>query len=85
MTKSEFKRILQKGRNAYVKVNKITQELFDKLDEDMGLRESILMDVPSNAENAENITEAIQCYMQFGEYDVDLLWEELIMGYNAHS
>jgi len=85
MTKSEFKRILQKGRNAYVKVNKITQELFDKLDEDMGLRESILKDIPSNAENAENITEAIQCYMQFGEYDVDLLWEELIMGDNAHS
>lgn len=85
MTKSEFKRILQRGRNAYIKAEKITQELFDKLEKDMGLREIILDDIPSNAENAENITEAICCYMQYGEYDADSLWEELIMGDNAHS
>lgn len=77
MTKSEFKRILQRGRNANIKANEITQKLFDELENDMGF---ILDDIPSNAENADNIAEAICCYMQYGEYDADLLWEELIMG-----
>lgn len=85
MTKSEFKRILQKSRNAYIKADKITQELFDKLDEDMGLREFVLEDIPCNAENADNIKDAICGYLQYGEYDADLLWDDLIMGANAHS
>lgn len=51
----------------------------------MGLRTSILSDIPSNAENADNLEEAIHCYMQYGEYDPDLLWDELIMGNAAHS
>lgn len=85
MTKSEFKKFLERGRKARIKADLITQELFNKLDEDMGLRHSILSDIPSNAENADNLEEAIQCYMQYGEYDPDLLWDELIMGDAAHS
>lgn len=85
MTKTEFKKILERGRKAHIKADLITQELFNKLDEDMGLRHFILSDIPSNAENADNLEEAIQCYMQYGEYDPDLLWEELIMGSDAHS
>ena len=82
MTKSEFKRMLQRGRNANIKADEITQELFYKLENDMGV---ILDDIPSSAENADNIADAICCYMQYGEYDADLLWNELIMGDNAHS
>ena len=41
--------------------------------------------LPSNAENADNLEEAILCYMQYGEYDPDELWEELKMGEAAHS
>lgn len=85
MTKSEFKKFLERGRNAHVKAESITNELFDKLEQDMGLRTLILSDIPSNAENADNLEEAIQCYMQYGEYDPDLLWDELIMGNVAHS
>lgn len=85
MTKSEFKKFLERGRKAHIKADLITQELFNKLDEDMGLRHAILSDIPSNAENADNLEEAIQCYMQYGEYDPDLLWDELIMGDAAHS
>ena len=85
MTKSEFKKLLERGRKAYIKAELITNELFDKLEQDMGLRTSILSDIPSNAENADNLEEAIQCYMQYGEYDPDLLWDELIMGNAAHS
>ena len=51
----------------------------------MGLSELILSDIPSNAENADNLEEAIQCYIQYGECDPDLLWGELIMGNIAHS
>ena len=85
MTKSEFKKLLERGRKAHIKAELITNELFDKLEQDMGLRTSILSDIPSNAENADNLEEAIQCYMQYGEYDPDLLWDELIMGNAAHS
>ena len=85
MTKSEFKKILERGRKAYIKANGITQELFDKIESDMGLRETILEDIPSNAENADNIAEAINGYIQYGEYDPDLLWEELLIGDAARS
>lgn len=85
MTKSEFKKLLERGRKAYVKADAITQELFDKLDSDMGLRSFVLEDIPSNAENANNISDAICAYLQYGEYDADSLWEDLIMGDNAHS
>ena len=85
MTKSEFKKLLERGRKAHIKAELITNELFDKLEQDMGLRTSILTDIPSNAENADNLEEAIQCYMQYWEYDPDLLWDELVMGDAAHS
>ena len=85
MTKSEFKKLLERSRKAHIKAELITNELFDKLEQDMGLRISVLSDIPSNAENADNLEEAIQCYMQYGEYDPDLLWDELIMGYASHS
>lgn len=85
MTKTEFKKLLERGRKAHIKADEITRELFNKLKEDMGLRSSVLSDIPSNAENANNLEEAIQCYMQYGEYDPDSLWEELLMGDAAHS
>lgn len=84
MTKSEFKKYLERGRKAHIKAESITNELFDKLEQDMGLSELILSDIPSNAENADNLEEAIQCYIQYGECDPDLLWGELIMGNIAH-
>ena len=85
MTKSEFKKYLERGRKAHIKAESMTNELFDKLEQDMGLSELILSDIPSNAENADNLEEAIQCYIQYGECDPDLLWGELIMGNIAHS
>lgn len=85
MTKSEFKKFLERGRKAHIKAESITNELFDKLEQDMGLRNLILNDIPTNAENADNLEEAIQCYIQYGEYNPDSLWDELIMGNIAHS
>ena len=55
MTKTEFKKLLERGRKAHIKADSITQELFDKLEKDMGLRSSVLSDIPSNAENADNL------------------------------
>ena len=59
MTKSEFKKLLERGRKAHIKAELITNELFDKLEQDMGLRTSVLSDIPSNADNADNLEEAI--------------------------
>lgn len=85
MTKSEFKKILERGRKAYVKADMIMQELFYKLENNMELRGCILEDIPSNAENADNISDAICSYLQYGEYDADSLWNDLILGVNSHS
>lgn len=38
MTKSEFKRIIEKGRKAYFKADEISQELFKKIEDDFGIR-----------------------------------------------
>ena len=78
MTKSEFKKIVEKGRKAYVKAEDITQELFIKIEEELGIGKDIISDIPTNSPNADNIEEAICCYMQYGEYDTGSLWEELI-------
>jgi len=85
MTKTEFKKLLERGRKAYIKAESITRELFNNLEEDIRLRNCVLSDIPSNAENANNLEEAIQCYMQYGEYNPDELWEELKMGDSTRS
>lgn len=85
MTKNEFKKILERGRNANLKAERITNELFEKIERDLGIRSNVLSDIPTNSENALNLEEALQCYMRYGEYDIDSLWEELIMGDAAHS
>lgn len=85
MTKNEFKNLLERGKKAYDKAAAIEQELFNKLENDMGLNGLILEDIPTNAENADNIQEAITCYLQYGEYDADSIWDDLILGNQAHS
>lgn len=85
MTKNEFKKILEKGRNTYIKADEITQGLFKRIEDDFGINKCNLMDIPTNAPVGVNIEEAICCYMQYGEYDIDSLWKDLINGYIAHQ
>ena len=75
MNKSEFKRILESGRNAYLQANNLQCKIVDRLENDY---ENINFDeVLTNAENSDNVMDAISCYMQFGEYSIDEIWEEI--------
>lgn len=85
MTKSEFKKYIERGRNAYIKANAITVELFNKIENDFFAGEPILEDIPCNSENSDNISDAICCYLQYGEYDPDSIWDDLIEEVHTHS
>lgn len=75
LNKSEFMKFIEKTRKYYDKAQKAEEELFNYI-------EKICPDVdleciPSNAENADNIKDAITCYCQYGEYSSDEIYKEL--------
>lgn len=76
MTKSEFVRLIESGRKAFDKAQKKEEELFTALGNQFP--DLDLETCPSDAESADNIKEAICCYMQYGEYDPESIWEELV-------
>jgi len=65
---------LKKARAAYKKADKLLQEVFDSVEAIIPCPEL----VPTSAENADNLAEAISCFVQYGEYDVDSIVEELV-------
>lgn len=83
INKEEFKVKMRRTRSAFMRAAKKEAEIFDLIDDTFGRMD--LEAIPSDAENAENLHEAISCYLQYGEYDLDLLWDELTMGYNTKS
>lgn len=83
LTKEEFKLKIRQVRNAYIRAKNKEDELYDLIDNEHHSLD--LSDIPTNAENASNLHEAISCYLSYGEYDVDSLWEELQMGYNTYN
>ena len=36
-----------------------------------------LAEIPTEAENADNLEQAISCYVQYGEYDIEKLVDEI--------
>lgn len=83
LTKEEFKLKIRQVRNAYIRAKNKEDELYDLIDNEYHSID--LSDIPTNAENASNLHEAISCYLSYGEYDIDSLWEELQMGYNTYN
>lgn len=68
-------KLIEKTKKYYDKAQKSEEELFNYI-------EKICPDVdleciPSNAENADNIKDAITYYCQYGEYSSDEIYEEL--------
>ena len=59
----EISKLLQKARKAQQKVDELSNAVYQALD-DM----RIDLDVPSNAENADCLVDAISCYIQYGEF-----------------
>lgn len=38
-------------------------------------------DIPSDAENADNLSDAITCYIDYGEYDIQKIMDEIEKAY----
>ena len=83
MTKSEFVKTMNSARNAFIKAREKEQKLFDELSEEffrLNLDACI-----TNAENCDSIQEAITCFLQYGEYNPEGIWEEIQMANIARS
>ena len=67
---SELRRLIQKARKKSIELNDATQAVFDALSD-------IDLYVPTDAENADDLEQAIACYIQYGEYSIDELLDEI--------
>ena len=65
-----------KARKASQKADKELQNVYEIL-ENM----CIDLETATNAENANNLEEAVNCYVQYGEYSVNGLVEEIMKQY----
>jgi hypothetical protein len=75
--KLELKNSLQKARNACKRADEELRKVYNIL-EDM----CIDLDVTTNAENADNLEQAVNCYVQYGEYNLKGLVSEIMKQYN---
>lgn len=76
MIKGDFVKKLETAREAYKWAQLLEESLFDEFKTSF---ENIdLEDAKSNAENAENIKDAICCYLSYGEYSPNEIWNDII-------
>lgn len=66
----DIRKLIQKARKKSIELNDATQEVFDALSD-------IDLYVPTDAENADDLEQAINCYIQYGEYSIDELLDEI--------
>ena len=83
MTKSEFVRKMESAKKAYDKAREKEEQIFNELAKQFPRID--LEDCVSNAENADNVKDAITCYLQYGEYVPEMIWDEIIMAEIARS
>lgn len=76
MIKDDFVKKLKAAREAYKWAQLLEESLFDELEISFGNID--LEDAKSNAENAENIKDAVCCYLNYGEYSPDEIWNDII-------
>ena len=69
-----LERLMRAGLSLYERIANIERKIDIAL-ENIGLSDP--SSIPSKAENADNIRDAIDCYMQYGEYDVDKIIDEI--------
>lgn len=74
MTKSEFIKELKKCRRVQQNAEDLLNSFLEKLEVKF---KAELADIKTNAENSNNLEEAICCFVQYGEYDAESIWEEL--------
>jgi hypothetical protein len=71
-----IKKLLQKARKKSKESDEALQAVYQAID-DM----CIDLDVHSDAENADTLEEAINCYVQYGEYNLTDLLKEIRQQY----
>lgn len=77
--KLELKAVLQKARKACKKADEELRKVYTILD-DM----CIDLEVATNAENSDNLKEAVNCYVQYGEYNLKGLLDEIMEQYTRN-
>ena len=76
MNRSEIKKLIVSARNHRTRANIETAVLFTKLTNDIAVD---LEDIPNNsAENANNLSEAILCHINYGECDLEELLDDIM-------
>lgn len=68
----ELKKMIQKARRKSKEADESLQKVHKAL-EDM----CIELNVPTNAENADDLEQAVNCYIQYGEYNLCSLMKEI--------
>lgn len=68
----EVKKLIQKARTANQKADIALRKVYQAI-EDM----CIDLNSPTEAENADNLEQAIACYVQYGEYSLHDLMAEI--------
>lgn len=69
-----IERSLRAGLSLYERISNIESNIETAL-RNIGISDASA--IPTKAENADNLRDAISCYMQYGEYDVDSLIDEI--------
>jgi len=67
-----IKKALQKARRKYIEAEIELNNLYDFLSDI-----NADLEVPTDAENADTLEEAINCFVQYGEYNIDGILKEL--------
>lgn len=75
-TMMEIKKLLQIAKKAYEKAQEAEAAVYIAL-EDMCLD----LDAPTKAENADNLGEAVSCYLCYDEYSLKGLMAEILTQY----
>lgn len=80
LTFMEVKKLLQKAKKAYEKAQEAEAAVFSAL-------ENMCLDlgVPTDAENASDLGEAVACYLNYGEYTLSGLMKEIKEQYRKQS
>ena len=70
MKKVDFIKKCNQAREYVLKMNSIIQEIFDELPNEC-------LELPTDAENADTVEDAICYYIQYGEYSPENIWKEI--------
>ena len=66
----DIRKLIQKARKKSIELNDATQAVFDALSD-------VDLCVPTDSDNDDYLEQAINCYIQYGEFSIDELLDEI--------